>query len=230
MDGTLADTDDAYIARAARLIRPFDFVFPQGDPTRFLRWGLMTTETPLNWLMTVPDQLHLDQPLATAVDYLNRIRGHGAPSSFLIIPGAQAMLDSLAARYPLALVTSRDRRGVDAFLDQFELRRYFRVAVSALTARHIKPHPAPVLHAAGHLGVAASACLMVGDTTVDIRAGRRAGAQTVGVLCGFGERTELERAGANLILDRTPLLADMLLKGADGFVMPVRPETEAYGR
>jgi len=46
----------------------------------------------------------------------------------------------------------------------------------------------------------------VGDTTVDIRAGRTAGAQTVGVLCGFGARRELERAGADLIL---PSVADL---------------------
>jgi len=44
---------------------------------------------------------------------------------------------------------------------------------------------------------------MVGDTTVDIRAGKAAGAQTVGVLCGFGTERELRRAGADLILDNT---------------------------
>ena len=48
--------------------------------------------------------------------------------------------------------------------------------------------------------MAPEACLMVGDTTVDIRAGRAAGAQTVGVLCGFGEADELRKHGADLIL------------------------------
>jgi phosphoglycolate phosphatase len=41
---------------------------------------------------------------------------------------------------------------------------------------------------------------MIGDTTVDMRAGKSAGAQTVGVLCGFGEEEELLRMGADLIL------------------------------
>ncbi len=41
---------------------------------------------------------------------------------------------------------------------------------------------------------------MVGDTVVDIRAGKAAGAQTVGVLCGFGEEDELRKAGADMIL------------------------------
>jgi phosphoglycolate phosphatase-like HAD superfamily hydrolase len=54
------------------------------------------------------------------------------------------------------------------------------------------------------MGVLPEECLMIGDTTVDIRAGRSAGAQTVGVLCGFGSEDELQRAGADLILP-TPL-------------------------
>ena len=44
---------------------------------------------------------------------------------------------------------------------------------------------------------------MVGDTTVDIKSARRAGAWSIGVLCGFGEQAELERAGAHMILPAT---------------------------
>jgi phosphoglycolate phosphatase len=210
MDGTLADTDDAYIQKVSRLIRPLHFAFPQHDPTRFLRWGLMQAETPLNWLMTVPDQLGLDVPLAKLTDGLHRLRGQGSLANFLIIDGVRPMLEQLAARYPLALVTSRDQRGVEGFMDQYQLRGYFKLVVSALTAKRIKPHPAPVLYAADQLGVNVAECVMVGDTTVDVIAGRRAGAQTVGVLCGFGERAELEKAGVNLVLERTPLLANVL--------------------
>lgn len=213
MDGTLADTDDAYIARVAQLMSPLHFAFPERNPTRFLRWGLMKTETPLNWLMTVPDQLGIDRALASFTDGLHHLRGERHPANFMLIEGVDSMLDLLAACYPLALVTSRDKRGVEAFLEQFKLRDYFKVVVSSLTVNRIKPHPAPVLYAADKLGIPTANCLMVGDTTVDIFAGNRAGAQTTGVLCGFGERKELELAGANHILERTPLLAD-LLRGA----------------
>jgi len=42
---------------------------------------------------------------------------------------------------------------------------------------------------------------------VDIRAGKSAGAQTAGVLCGFGEESELQKMGADIILkDTTELL------------------------
>jgi phosphoglycolate phosphatase len=74
----------------------------------------------------------------------------------------------------------------------------------------LKPHPAPLRHAAAQLNIPIQNCLMVGDTTVDVLAGRRAGAQSVAVLCGFGERRELERAGAHLILDSTAELVHHL--------------------
>ena len=73
--------------------------------------------------------------------------------------------------------------------------------------RRLKPHPEPVQLAAQRLGVPVEKCVMIGDTTVDVKSGRRAGAWSVGVLCGFGEPKELARAGAHLVLDST---ADLL--------------------
>ena len=65
------------------------------------------------------------------------------------------------------------------------------------------------------------ACLMVGDTRMDVLAGKRAGAQMVAVLCGFGERRELARAGADLILENTADLGWWL--HADGAAAPPDP-------
>ncbi len=98
-----------------------------------------------------------------------------------------------------------------AFLRQFDLLKYFDVVVSALSAEHTKPYPDPILLAARKMGVPPEACLMTGDTTVDIRAGRAAGAQTVAVLCGFGEEPELRRRGPDLVLPSTANLSEVLL-------------------
>jgi len=50
----------------------------------------------------------------------------------------------------------------------------------------------------------------VGDTWVDIRAGHAAGAQSLGVLCGFGAQRELQRNGADMILTETAELGQVL--------------------
>jgi N-acetyl-D-muramate 6-phosphate phosphatase len=239
VDGTLADTDDAFIQRAGRLMRRLHFLFPQRDPTNFLRWSLMISETPLNLLLGFPDWLGVDDELAKLFDWLTTRRApagapharEGVPASvgavadaasapgeppetaghFVLMAGVEQLLADLAPRYPLAVVTARGERAALAFLDQFGLRGTFGAVASAQTAPHTKPYPDPVLWSAQQLGVPVENCLMVGDTTVDILAGKRAGAQTVGVLCGFGQRDELERTGATAILKTTAELGPLLL-------------------
>jgi N-acetyl-D-muramate 6-phosphate phosphatase len=210
LDGTLSDTDDIYVERISRWLAPLAFLLPRRDLRRPVRRWMMATEGWANFLLTVPDRLGIDAPLAGAVDAFARFRGIGRPGDFRIIAGVAGMLTILSARYPLAIVSSRDRRGTEAFLAQFNLRGNFREVVTSLTAARIKPDPAPVRMAAKLLGVSAENCLMVGDTRVDITAGRRAGAQTAGVLCGFGGRADLRRAGADVILESTPDLLALL--------------------
>jgi phosphoglycolate phosphatase len=96
------------------------------------------------------------------------------------------------------------------FLEQYDLVKYFDAIVTGLSAVHTKPYPDPILLAAEKMNVPPENCLMIGDTTVDIRAGKAAGTQTVGVLCGFGEEPELRKMGADEIVKDTTKLLDLL--------------------
>jgi N-acetyl-D-muramate 6-phosphate phosphatase len=203
VDGTLSDTDDAFVARLAKFIYPFHFLFSKRDVSKIARRLVMASEAPANFLMGIPDALGLDRPLAWLFDRISRIIGHRPKKNFLLIKGVQGMLKDLSKRYPLAVVSVRDARSTLAFLDQFNLRPFFTCIASSQTCRHTKPYPDPILWVAGQLNVPAETCLMVGDTTVDVRSGRAAGAQTVGVLCGFGEELELRSRGADMILSST---------------------------
>ncbi len=204
IDGTLSDTDDLAVQRLARLLRPWGWLRGDADaPRRLARRLVMASETPLNQLYETTDRLGLDAPLFRLMRALHGLLP-SRPQQFLLIPGVAAMLETLAARYPLAVVSARPRASTLAFLEHFGLTRYFGACIAtAETCERTKPDPAPLRWAARCLNVPPEACLMVGDTTVDIRAGRAAGAQTVGVLCGFGEEDELRRAGADLILPST---------------------------
>jgi len=211
VDGTLADTHEALSIRLAHALRPVAGLFPRRDPRPAARRLLLATETPANFLYTLADRLGLDQLAGPVLDALHWARGEGRPQRYLLIPGVRAALDQLQTRYRLGIVSARDARGVHAFLDQFGLAHTFECVITARTCWRTKPHPAPVLRAAEELGLLAQACVMVGDTVVDIRAGKRAGAQAIAVLCGFGERGELTAAGADLVLETTADLPDVLL-------------------
>ena len=206
VDGTLSDTDDLYAQKAMRFLPRFLF----RDPARAARRFVMWIESPGNALMGIPDRFGLDDELAALTNWLSRHRPKQHWKNYLLVPGVDALLASLHGRFPMAVVSARDESGTRAFLDHFHLTRYFDVIVTALTAEHTKPYPDPVLYAAQKMGVAPEHCLMIGDTTVDMRAGKSAGAQTVGVLCGFGEEAELRRRGADEILKSTGELKEIL--------------------
>ncbi|NOY98604.1 MAG: HAD family hydrolase [Chloroflexi bacterium] len=209
VDGTLSDTDDQFTKKLADLLHPVRFLLPGRDAQRAARRLVMWSETPGNILLGIPDSLGIDDELAAIIEWTNRHRPR-PKKHFLLIPRVKEMLTQLRGRYKMAVVSARDEESTRIFLEQFDLLPLFDVIVTALTAEHTKPYPDPILYAAKEMGVAPEACLMIGDTTVDIRAGKAAGAQTVGVLCGFGEEKELRRAGADLILESTHQLAETL--------------------
>jgi phosphoglycolate phosphatase-like HAD superfamily hydrolase len=206
VDGTLSDTDDLYARKAARALPRFLF----RDPDRAARRLVMWIESPGNALLGLADTLGLDGEMTAVIDWLYR---HRRPPSreYLLVPGVDDMLGRLYGRYPMAVVSARDRRGTMNFLERFGLVKYFDPIVTGLTVAHTKPYPDPVLFAARQMNVPPENCVMIGDTTVDIRAGKTAGAQTVGVLCGFGEEPELRKMGADEILRATPMVAERLL-------------------
>jgi len=209
VDGTLSDTDDYYAdkfsARFQRLPR-----WIVRDPERAARRLVMWSESPGNALLGLSDTIGLDGPIIRLIDFIYRHRKKKW-RQFLIVPGVQDMLARLKGNYPMVIVSARDEDSTMDFLQEFDLVKYFDVIISVLSARHTKPYPDPILLAAQKMGVAPEACLMIGDTTVDVCAGKAAGSQTVGVLCGFGEEDELRRKNPDLILPSTADLADTLL-------------------
>jgi len=131
---------------------------------------------------------------------------------FQLIEGVREMLVNLRDHYLLSIISARGKKSTYKFLFQYELLPYFSAVATGQTCVHTKPYPDPLEWAAVQMGVPPASCLMVGDTVVDILTGKKAGAQTVGVLCGFGVKNELELAGADLILENTSDLVGHLLK------------------
>jgi len=210
VDGTLSDTDDQWVHRINRPLHFFRVLFPYQQTLPASRWLVMGMETPGNWLFELLDRLHLDDEARHLANALAR-RDRDHLKQFQLIPQVDEMLASLGGRFPLGVVSARAEKSTLRFLEQFGLTSYFAAVATALTCRYTKPFPDPLFWAAERLGVPPERCLMVGDTTVDIRAGKAAGAQTVGVLCGFGSERELRRAGADLILPSTADLGKYLL-------------------
>ncbi len=228
VDGTLSDSDDVYAKQFAGWIRRASFV---RGPDVLARRLVMWLESPGNLMLSASDRIGLDGLAISVIDWVYRYVPRKR-TEYLAIPGVAEMLPRLKQRYPMAVISARDARNTMGFLENCSLDAYFEIILTALSARHTKPYPDPILLAAKSMGVPPEACLMMGDTTVDIRAGKAAGAQTVGVLCGFGEEAELRRAGADMILPTTADVEALLLRDAAGNAQTkqeIKPPSGAAG-
>jgi HAD superfamily hydrolase (TIGR01509 family) len=76
----------------------------------------------------------------------------------------------------------------------------------------LKPAPDHVLRVCMALNVTPGRTVMVGDTTMDITAGKDAGCRTIGVLWGAMSIDELAQAGADLLARDPKELEDILMR------------------
>ena len=127
--------------------------------------------------------------------------------------GIAAMLAALQAAGKILLVaTSKPQVFAEQILEHFGLRQYFTfVGGSGLDgSRDTKGEVIGyVLEQCGISDVAEA--VMIGDRKHDVLGAQEHGMDTVGVLFGYGDRAELEQAGARWIAENVAELQALLL-------------------
>lgn len=104
-----------------------------------------------------------------------------------LFPGMDTVLDQLDARQlAWGIVTNKITRFATPLLEQLDLAQRAGCVVCGDTLPVGKPDPAPVRLACAQLGIAPSACVLVGDDRRDIAAARAAGAWSLAVSYGYG--------------------------------------------
>lgn len=102
-----------------------------------------------------------------------------------LFDGVEAVLEGLRARSLRAgIVTNKPAWLTDPLLTELDLHRRFDCVVSGDTVGVGKPDPAPLLHAAGLVGLTAAECIYVGDAERDVQAAHRAGMPAL--IAGYG--------------------------------------------
>jgi len=87
----------------------------------------------------------------------------------------------------LGVMTNDSEYGARAHLGSAGVLERFDFVAGFDSGHGAKPAAAPLLAFARSVGLAPQACVMVGDSTHDLMAGRAAGMRTVGVLTGVAE-------------------------------------------
>jgi phosphoglycolate phosphatase len=103
-----------------------------------------------------------------------------------LFAGMDAVLASLAMRgIPAGIVTNKAAWLTEPLLEGLGLRGRFACVVSGDTVAERKPHPLPILHAAGLVGAAPAECIYVGDAERDVQAAHAAGMRALVALYGY---------------------------------------------
>ncbi len=208
IDGTLRDTDDEMVRRIELFLLHFEFAISSEKAKTAARNFVMDIENPGQKILFYSDKWGWDTFIHKAIHGIRwLLKPFKQNTNYSTVEGIKEMIPQLAQHYKLAVASAGDAETVANFLKSAKIAQYFTVIATALTCPHTKPFPDPLIWAAHQLGVLPENCVMIGDTTVDILAGQRAGTQTIAVLCGFGEKKELEDLNPTVLLAST---ADVL--------------------
>ena len=127
-----------------------------------------------------------------------------------MIPGVMDTLRCLKKKgYKVGVVTRNWKEAVKIVFPLIE--QYCDVFMPRDGVKRVKPHPDHLAMVLEKLAVEnPSCCLMVGDHTLDIKAGKSMEMKTAGVLTGKTTREQFEEVEADLILDNATKILEYI--------------------
>ena len=173
LDGVLVDSEAAWnTARRELTERSGGSWLPEAQRA-------MMGMSSLEWSAYMRDELGVEMEpeaiSAAVVADLERLYRDRLP----LLPGAREAVESLAARWPLALASSANRPIIDLVLELGEMGAAFSATVSSEEVPRGKPAPDVYLEAARRLGVDPGACAAVEDSSNGLRSAAAAGMAVV---------------------------------------------------
>ncbi len=119
-----------------------------------------------------------------------------------LFPGIAELVDRIESDgLRWGIVTNKAERFALPLMRQLGYGTRAACIIGGDTTGHMKPHPAPLLAAAGILALPPAACIYVGDDQRDIAAGKAAGMQTIAVRFGYLNGSNPDEWGAAAVVD-----------------------------
>jgi phosphoglycolate phosphatase len=135
--------------------------------------------------------------------FLAYYRAHMLDNTALY-PGVRECLAALES-HPMAVLTNKPVRFSREILEGLGIARYFLEIHGGNSFETKKPDPFGMLEILKTFGVPPNQSMVVGDSDIDVKTGRNAGAWVCGVTYGFGAET-LKEFPPDILLDT---LADL---------------------
>ena len=174
MDGTLVDTEPAWLAAEAALVEQFGGVWHHEDSVQLIGQGLSVTAR----LMQTRG---VDLPEREIIERLTAIVLQQIEVEIPWRPGARELLSELRdAGVPTALVTMSIRPLAERMVAGMGFTAFDHI-VSGDDVERPKPDPEPYLRAAALLGVDITDCVAIEDSLPGVQSAVNSGAHVIGV-------------------------------------------------
>ena len=186
VDGTLTDSIEAYYNVFREVSARFGIHVRREDVLEPMAMGSLI------WDRIIPgDPAERDEKIKQLMNAIpevyQKVFEHVLPFA-----GVERVLRKLdEQRIKLGVLTSSRKTAVGP-LHRHSLSRYFRVILTREEGFPPKPEPGGILECLRRMKVEPSHAITIGDTPLDIRAGKTAGTFTIGVLSGIGTLEQLE--------------------------------------
>ena len=212
LDGTLINSLEDIANAANATLRRYDLNPHPVDSYRyFIGDGLQTL------IERIIPQLHQDLEFVTMLmATFKELYSAGWHNKSSLYEGIGSMLNSLEAKgIKLAVFSNKPHHFTELFVERFFPATTFAYVQGQVSGLAKKPDPAGAVMIAKQLRLREERMVFVGDTAIDIETGSRAGMKTIGVEWGFRDRLELEKSGADKIVQRPREVADYVLESKD---------------
>ncbi len=199
MDGTLIDSIDVYHAILKDIMECLGMKLTS---SREMLFETLSYGKRLSDIIFPPDL----QNRRMIVERFNLLAMNAFKETFSrgkveLIDGVIHLFNELKGRgLSLAIVTSSMTEVVVPFLKAKNLHSYLNCVLGRTEVPQLKPSPDPLLKCMEILNVEPGETIYVGDSAVDIQAGKAAGVWTVGVLTGTSDLNRLKAEAPDAVL------------------------------
>ena len=132
-----------------------------------------------------------------------------------VYPGIRELLRALKnAGKRLMIATSKPQAAAELVMHHFGLDEFVPEIIGGTDAPERNTKGKVIAYCLREYGLDPAAAIMVGDREHDIQGAAENGIPAIGITWGYGDRAELEGAGAKAVFDTTEETVDYILRGS----------------
>jgi HAD superfamily hydrolase (TIGR01662 family) len=202
LDGTLIDSIPAYFDLLETIFNTLGLPQPEKPLKKdFISRG------PVVFEKMIPDQGDLDREavIQQCFEVGRRLSRDMFRNSVRVFPGVKELFALLTQQgISIGIVSTTEREFIERKLQPLtkeNISAAVEVIIAIEDAPRRKPAPDPLIECARRLSAAPERCVYVGDSVVDIRAGKAAGMHTIGVLSGLADIETFHHEQPTMVLE-----------------------------